>query len=80
MSRYRITVEWGIGVIKQKWKLLKTKVNFFPEIGSHVFITSIAKCMYRLSMYLKQLDAFAPAQKIPPLLIRGRVDQKNPCV
>ena len=60
MSRYRITVEWGIGVIKQKWKLLKTKVNFFPEIGSHVFVTSIAKCMYRLSMYPKQLDAFAP--------------------
>ena len=31
MSRYRISVEWGIGVIKGKWKLLKTKVILYSK-------------------------------------------------
>ena len=31
MSRYRISVEWGIGVIKEKWKLLKTKVILYSK-------------------------------------------------
>ena len=26
MSQYRISVEWGIGGVKQKWQLLTTKV------------------------------------------------------
>ena len=38
MSRYRISVEWGIGVIKEKWKLLKTKVNLARLFALELFI------------------------------------------
>ena len=53
MSRYRISVEWGIGVIKEKWKLLKTKVNLYSKrvvsFDKHNWFK--LHCMYKIPLY-----------------------------